>query len=382
MMFESQQKNPEVNLKSNQPLALGTAAACLSTLATGLASTFSPLAQAQPQSRATIATAHNTNIALAFDAQTKTQITALFGGKSVIVGPFALSESIVVNGKRLEQFNIVQHRASSISDARGPGRRLTIIAEAADIEKEETADAFPAFPAMLFLNVRYTNRGNRSVSVASWRNQAHTIQAGPLKNPVAFWSLESGSYEPRPDWVVPLKPGFHQQNYLGMNADDYGGGTPVIDVWRPDVGIAVGHDELTPELVSEPVVMPSAQSATIAVDYQHQQSLHPGESFKTFETFVAVHTGDYFNVLQEYRRLMIAKGVRFENAPADGFQPIWCAWGFGRNFQPEQIIAALPEAKNWDSAGSPWTMAGKPRKAIGSSIPKSFRAAIRTSALL
>jgi alpha-galactosidase len=27
--------------------------------------------------------------------------------------------------------------------------------------------------------------------------------------------------------VVPLKPGFRQENFMGMNASDYGGGTPV-----------------------------------------------------------------------------------------------------------------------------------------------------------
>jgi hypothetical protein len=42
-------------------------------------------------------------------------------------------------------------------------------------------------------------------------------------------------------WVVPLKPGFRQENFLGMNATDYGGGTPVVDVWRRDAGLAVGH---------------------------------------------------------------------------------------------------------------------------------------------
>jgi alpha-galactosidase len=43
--------------------------------------------------------------------------------------------------------------------------------------------------------------------------------------------------------------------------------------------------------------------------------------------------------------MMVDRGVRFE-APASGaFEPIWCAWGFGRKFQPEQIVKAIPEAK-------------------------------------
>ena len=30
----------------------------------------------------------------------------------------------------------------------------------------------------------------------------------------AFWSYQSGSYRNRPDWVLPLKVGFKQDNFL------------------------------------------------------------------------------------------------------------------------------------------------------------------------
>ena len=48
---------------------------------------------------------------------------------------------------------------------------------------------------------------------------------------------------------------------MGMNSDDYGGGTPVSDVWRRDAGIGVGHIELVPKLVSIPVSMPDDKAA-------------------------------------------------------------------------------------------------------------------------
>jgi alpha-galactosidase len=292
-----------------------------------------------------VVVARNGQVLLEFDAKTRTRVVANLPGGQVSLGPFSPSETVVVNGKRLEEFELKHHEEQSFSDGRGAAKRLKIVATAGEIEKEETIDSFANFPTMLFVNVTYTNRGSTAVSVEGWRNQALILEAGAVKNGTAFWSLESGSYERRPDWAIPLKPGFDQRNFLGMNADDYGGGTPVIDVWRPDVGLAVGHAELVPELVSEPVTMPDAKHATVAVDYQQKRTLNPGESIKTFETFLAVHTGDYFAPLREYRRLMIAKGVRLQNPPTDAYQPIWCAWGFGRKFQPKQIEAALPEAK-------------------------------------
>jgi alpha-galactosidase len=285
------------------------------------------------------------NLSLEMDSHTRTRVSAIFGGRLVPLGPFAESETLLVDGKAWDGFRVQSSRRSAIHDTRGSGNRTTVIAATPGIRKEETIDAFPDFPTILFVNVSYTNTSSNRVHVDGWTNESYVIQAGPVKDSVIFWALNSGSYERRPDWANPLKPGFAQQNYLGMNAADYGGGTPVIDVWRPDVGLAVGHDELKPELVSEPVTMPSADHATVAVEYRQKRVLKPGETLKTFETFLQVHQGDYFASLREYRRLMIAKGVRFEDPAPGSDQPIWCAWGFGRNFQPRQIETAIPEAR-------------------------------------
>ena len=126
---------------------------------------------------------------------------------------------------------------------------------------------------------------------------------------------------------------------------DYGGGTPIVDVWRRDVGMAVGHVEPRPKLVSLPVSMPDAAHATIAVRFTKDISLSPGESFHTFRTFVAVHQGDYFRALADYRRFMMKQGFQMATAPDDAFGAIWCAWGYGRKVQPQQVYDSLPTAK-------------------------------------
>ena len=134
-------------------------------------------------------------------------------------------------------------------------------------------------------------------------------------NEPAFWSYQSGSYEKRPDWVLPVPQGFRQENYLGMNASDYGGGTPVVDVWRRDVGLAVGHLELTPKNIFLPVSrQTSDRAATLGVRAALARTLAPGERFTTLKTFVAVHRGDYFPALVAYRQLMLRQG----DPPADG----------------------------------------------------------------
>lgn len=309
------------------------------------------------------------HIRLEFDPSLHSRVIARFDGKETPLGPFTASEFIRVGGADIRDFALTSQQTSSVQDQLGGGRRLVLRGLSGPIEKTVTIDSYPAFPNMLFLTVEYTNQSSAAVSVDGWTSNGYQIDAEPGAGQPPFWSLQSGSYEKRPDWVVPLQPGSHQQNYLGMNADDYGGGTPVSDVWRKDAGLAVGHLELAPKLVSLPIAMPSPQFATVAVEYRypHPEGLQPGRSLRTFRTFVAVHRGDYFSTLRDYRRAMMLEGVRFPGSPDDGFEPIWCAWGYGAGFQPQQLYRALPTVEKlgfkwvglddgWQTSAGDWTL--------------------------
>jgi alpha-galactosidase len=82
-----------------------------------------------------------------------------------------------------------------------------------------------------FVTVRYTNEGSGPVEVASYTSHRYAFEPARQQKEPAFWSYQPASYEP-----ARLGPacasGLSQENFLGMNASDYGGGTPVVDVWR------------------------------------------------------------------------------------------------------------------------------------------------------
>ncbi len=303
----------------------------------------------------------NQQITLEFDGAMRSRVISHFGNGKTVLGPMQASETLLLPGREVTGFVLQSHREEDVHSTLGQAHRLVVTGTAGAIEKTETVDAYAGYPALLFLNVAYRNTGSADLKVDGWINARHVLDANPKQTAPPFWSLQNGSYEKRPDWVVPLKAPFHQLNYLGMNASDYGGGTPVLDVWRPDVGFAIGHDELSPKLVSFPTDMSTGSSVTVAMQYRHPQTLKPGQNLKTFETFLGVHQGDYFRTLIDYRRVMISRGVKFPDAPANGFEPIWCAWGFGRNFQPQQIINALPTVKRlgfkWVTMDDGWQTA-------------------------
>jgi alpha-galactosidase len=286
-----------------------------------------------------------------FDRTLRSRIIARFGHAETPLGPFVASETVVIADKTDTSFPLISQKADDVHDAFGAGRRLTVMGQSSSLRKEVSVTVYDDFPAMAFFDVQYTNTGKTPLPLKSWTNNAYTINVQPqIKMPpdghaTAFWSYQSGSYEKRPNWVLPLHTPFHQENYLGMNASDYGGGTPVVDVWRRDVGIAVGHVEPHPKLVSLPVAMPDLTHATLAVTFRHPTTLGPDEGLHTFHTFVSVHQRDYFQTLADYRRFMMKQGFQ-STAPPDHAQgAIWCAWGYGRTFKLQQVYDTLPTVK-------------------------------------
>ena len=240
-------------------------------------------------------------------------------GASSADGPgFSASEFIVADGNEVRDFALTETFDSETEGQLGPGVRHVLVGQSdGRIEKRVEVTAYEKFPDMLTMRVEYKNNSGEPISISKWVNSAHTL--APAGGEPAFWSFQGASYEDRRDWVMPLSVGFSQDNYLGMNASDYGSGTPVSDVWRRDIGVAVGHLETVPKLVSLPVrYLEPGRGAELSVEYEYDFEVAPGESISTFETFIHAHAGDYYAALKNYRHAMAMKGL--EDRRSAGFR--------------------------------------------------------------
>jgi alpha-galactosidase len=256
----------------------------------------------------------------------------------------------LADGSQVTHFALAQVRREVLEGARGKGVRLTIagrggaMTQAADrIEMTLRTDVYERYPGLAICQVTWRNVSPATLSLAEWRSAAHELQAAGAAEP-AFWSYCGSTHADRRDWVQPVKAGFAQENFLGMTASDYGGGIPVVDVWRRDCGIAVGHLERHPDLLSLPVKRTDA-GVQLAISGTTKAKLAPGEAFVTPETFIAVHTGDYFVTLDVYRRLMAEEGVCPARPPPSAYEPIWCAWGYERECTVPLIEGTLPKVR-------------------------------------
>jgi alpha-galactosidase len=311
----------------------------LKLVAGGAAWATLPIALAAPRdSNGTGATAKDAVLAIAFDRNLHTRLAA--NGKTLTA--YEPSESLLLADGEIEDFAFTGQQELPVQDARhGAGHQLVVTGRSArGIEKQVAVTFFDALPGLAVLQTRYRNQGSAALEIAGWRNAAHELSDAPG----GFWSFSGATHTDRRDWVQPLAKDFDQRNTLSMDSSDYGGGTPVANIWRKDIGLAVGHVEPEPRLLDLPVSK-TAGGARIAVESAQASTLAPGEALVTERTLLAVHSGDHFAPLQQYRQFMQAEGIEGPRAPESAFAPVWCAWGYERDFNVEQILATLPKAR-------------------------------------
>ncbi|NDV46081.1 alpha-galactosidase [Paludibacter sp. 221] len=202
------------------------------------------------------------------------------------------------------------------------------------------------FSGMLLFNIQYVNMGDKEATVTAWAN--HQLRMKQTDTEMPIWSLQASSSNRRDDWILPVTNGFYQKNYLGMNNSDYGGGIPVVDLWRKDGGFAAGLTENTLKLVSLPVEMGRYNDyATAGIVYEYDEPINFGKDdvIETYKSFVSVHTGDFFDPLKQFSHYMQSQGIQFAEPEEEAYEAVWCAWGYERMFTIDEVINTLPKVK-------------------------------------
>ncbi|MFJ8825518.1 glycoside hydrolase family 36 protein [Streptomyces sp. NPDC102467] len=324
----------DMNRRSVLKVALGGAGlAALPAVAMGA----SPAAAA-PNSHPDLVGVGDTSITLEFDDQLRSRVAL----KGVDLTRFDAGEALLVGDKAIEAFAYRGHRTRTTRHPRhGAGVRVTIEGTSkGGVHKTVELTSFERLAGMIVMKVTYTNRSSTALKVTGWRNGAHEL----LETPGGFYTFSGTTYTDRRDWVMPVKDGYVQENSLGMDSSDYGGGTPLATVWRRGAGLSVGHVEPVATILRMPV-RKTAAGASIAIQDDTARTLKPGRRLTTDTTFLTALPGDHFVPLQRYRDYMSDIGQRAPQVPASAFEPIWCAWGYERDFTVEQVTGTLPKAR-------------------------------------
>ncbi|MBS0422732.1 MAG: alpha-galactosidase [Proteobacteria bacterium] len=321
----------------------------------GVASTgFNLMAKETATAGAAAPVIGDQRIHLEFDSEMRLRVSG--AAQAALTGWSAAERLDLGPDSRLERFQL---RSQSLEDMEGPlgkGTRLRLVGrlDAPQIEKTVVVELYRNFPGFAVYQVSYRYLGQEPVAISQWTQLALTVPnagtasagatRGAKDSAPPFWSFCGSTHSDRRDWVQPVRAGFKQDNFMGMEASDYGGGTPIVDVWRPDGGVAIGHIETTPRLVSLPLSC-SATELNLSMTEKVKQTLKPGDVLVLPLAFVAAHRGDYFTVLDTYRRIMAVRGIASPQPPKAAYDAIWCAWGYERDCTLQMIVDTLPKVR-------------------------------------
>jgi alpha-galactosidase len=290
------------------------------------------------------------NLLVEINKQMETKVSQINLHAKPLMEIFAPSEFLVCKKFDAKQFQQKSKSEETISDRRGEGKKvvLTGLFKKGDyaILKILEISVYDSFPGLALFRVQYINTGKKDIDVIKWVNNSYTITS--TGDEPAFWSFQGSSTNQRRDWIIPVDSTFFQKNFMGMNNTDYGGGIPLIDLWRKDAGISIGHAELIPRMVSLPIEKNKYDSsATMSVEYEypHPNAFSTGDTLRTFTTFVSVHSGDCYKSLQAYSKFMQASGIKIAPVEPEAYEAVWCAWGYERRFTVKEVIGTLPKVK-------------------------------------
>jgi alpha-galactosidase len=171
----------------------------------------------------------------------QTKVAADYSGSRPLMNGFTGSEWLETKYFTAKEFSLLKKTKTPRRDTRGNGTEWLFsgMDVSHQIEKILRVKCYDQFPDAAYISVAYVNHGKKNLTVKKWVNHAYEML--PSTDSIPFWSFQGSSHSDRRDWIQPVRAGFGEQNFMGMNASDYGGGIPLIDMWRRDGGLAIAR---------------------------------------------------------------------------------------------------------------------------------------------
>lgn len=293
-------------------------------------------------------------------------------------------ETVVIDGKEIRDFVLDCERAK-ITDAThrlGPsGKRIEISGKSSthpEIQKNVVIEVYDDFPTLAVSTTTYRNIGTNSTKLDQVIAQEHRFNASladAATAPHQMWSFHGASEKWGKDEVALVTEKFSRENAMEQVMPGElkeGGGIPVVAFWTNKGGEAIGHLETTPQVLSIPVRVDAKDRVNTSIQLKPSLELHPGETYTTPASFLALFHGDFYAALHLYSRALQAQGWKLPAPTRADYAANWCGWGYELKFTPEQMLGTIPKLKElglkWATLDAGWYKSRgdwEPRSNIG-----------------
>ncbi|MFC2076424.1 alpha-galactosidase [candidate division KSB1 bacterium] len=280
------------------------------------------------------------------------------GGKVTIVDAGNVPEPDVpiVWGREVTGFRLTGEVSGpeAVSTEYGPGERIELVGAArssdgTDLEKRLEIILLNDHPDAVLFRTKYRNPGDSPVTIEGYRCNNLILDRSLAEGSAAkhdFWAFQGiGILEDQPGYtrwtnVFPLKPGYDQGN-----DNSRWSGTPVVDVWGAETGLAVACVEPRSRVLSMPVKVLDDGRVSVAISRNIPETIPPRGTIETIQTAVIVHDLDYFHGLKKFAGLMKHHGFEPKQSPDFGYDPFWCDWGYRKDWTVAHHFERIPLLK-------------------------------------
>lgn len=356
---------------------LRAAAVVLVAVLSGCEKTSHNAAENKPASKIEVAKQDNGSVTIKtseaeFELSPHTYLLASLvasGAKQTLDDPSSnqSGSTVTVDGKAIDDF-VIDPTTISIADAEGKlgpaGKRVDATAKSAasGLEEKLSIEVYDDFPTLAIWSAAFQNNGSKPIRLEKASLQEHRVNASLADSsvkPHQLWSYQGASYEWGQDEILPIPAKFSRPNVMGAVVHEgVGGGVPVVAFWTKSVGMAIGHIETIPEVLSLPVEVSKDDRIDTNVSMTPDVTIEPGHSFATPRTFIAVYHGDFYEPLHLWSSMLQKEGWQLAKPNREDFGIAWCGWGYEFNVTPKDMLGTIPKLKelgiHWATLDDRW----------------------------
>jgi len=243
-----------------------------------------------------------------------------------------------------KNFKISSHEFQNIEDAEfGTGKRLTLNGSDSAIERTLVVEMYDQYPDVALSWCTYTNRTGKDLKINSIFYNHYRLDR-KLSDPAArswdFRYLQPLNKQWGETWTNLGITDTTNEDFIIPGTGSIRSGIPFIDVWGPEMGMAVFHVEGIPrfhhiELKTGGYGMVDVGFKGVPEDSYGQlpEVLKNNESFTTWKSAVCVHRNDFFRAGRRFGQFLdgaLKKEGRIglpAEYPDQAYEPYWKTWG-------------------------------------------------------
>ncbi len=243
-----------------------------------------------------------------------------------------------------KNFKISSHEFQDIEDPEfGPGKRLTLNGSDSAIERSLVIEMYEQYPDVALSWCTYTNRTGKDLKINGVFYNYYRLDR-KLTNPEArshdFRYLQPLNKKWGETWTNVGVTDTTNEDFIIPGSGSNRSGIPFIDVWGPEMGMAVFHVEGIPRF--HHIELRAGEDGKVDMGFkglpedsygQLPEILNNNASFTTWKSAVCTHHNDFFRAGRRFGQFLdgaLKKEGRSglpDEYPEQAYEPYWKTWG-------------------------------------------------------